>query len=81
MNSCLPVHVHVTHQVVGFFMYIQEGFTPVHNAIQEGHDGIVEILLQAGASVDLQTKVRINFDPKITIKGDLTFQRKHDPKL
>ena len=65
-------------------MHIQEGYTPLHNASQEGHDGIVEILLQAGASVDLQTKVSIdvtNFDPKNTIKGDLTFQRKHDPKL
>ena len=84
MNSCLPVHVLVTHKVVAFFMHIQEGYTPLHNASQEGHDGIVEILLQAGASVDLQTKVSIdvtNFDPKNTIKGDFTFQRKHDPKL
>ena len=78
------MHVHVAHKVVGFFMYIQEGYTPLHNASQEGHDGIVVKLLQAGASVDLQTKVSIdvtNFDPKNTIKGDLTFQRKHDPKL
>ena len=61
------MHVHVAHQVVAFFMHIQEGYTPLHNASQEGHDGIVEILLQVGASVDLQTKVSIdvtNFDPK-----------------
>ena len=64
-----------THKVVAFFLHIQEGYTPLHNASQEGHDGIVEILLQAGASVDLQAKVSIdvtNFDPKKIFKGDLT---------
>ena len=70
------MHVRVAHQVVAFSMCIQEGYTPLHNASQEGHDGIVEILLQVGASVDLQTKVSIdvtlNFDPKAIIKGDLT---------
>ena len=40
-------------------MYIQDGYSPLHNACQEGHDGIVEKLLQAGATVDLQTKVGI----------------------
>ena len=38
-------------------MYIQDGYSPLHNASQEGHDGIVERLLQAGATVDIQTKV------------------------
>ena len=65
------MHVHVAHQVVAFFMHIQEGYTPLHNASQEGHDGIVVKLLQAGASVDLQAKVSIdvtNFDPKKSLK-------------
>ena len=70
------MHVHVVHQVVAFSMHIQEGYTPLHNSSQDGHDGIVEILLQAGASVDLQTKVSIdvtlNLDPKKIIEGDLT---------
>ena len=65
MHSCLPVHV--AHQVVVFSMYIQDGYSPLHNASQGGHDGIVERLLQAGATVDLQTKVGIDvtlrFDP------------------
>ena len=75
------MHVHVAHQVVAFFMYIQEGYTPLHNASQEGHDRIVEILLQAGASVDLQTKVSVdvtNFYPKKSLKVIsqlLTFQK------
>ena len=41
-------------------MYIQDGYSPLHNASQEGHDVIVETLLQAGATVDLQTKVGIS---------------------
>ena len=79
------MHVHVAHQVVAFFMYIQEGYTPLLNASQEGHDGIVEMLLQAGASVDLQAKVSIdvtNFDPKKSLKEIsqlLTFQKKMNP--
>ena len=38
-------------------VYTQEGFLPLHNASAEGYDGIVEMLLQAGATVNLQTKV------------------------
>ena len=34
-----------------------DGCSPLYDASQEGHDGIVEMLLQAGATVDLQTKV------------------------
>ena len=62
-------------------MYIQEGYTPLHNASQVGHDGIVEILLQAGASVDLQGKVSVdvtNFDHKKSLEEIsqlLTFQK------
>ena len=79
---------HVAHQVVAFSIYIQEGYTPLLNASQEGYDRIAEILLQAGASVDLQTKVSIdvtlNFDPKKSLKEIsqlLTFQKEHEPKL
>ena len=77
--------MHVAHQVVAFFMYTQNGYTPLLSASQEGHDGIVEMLLQAGASVDLQAKVSIdvtNFDPKKSLKEIsqlLTFQKKLNP--
>ena len=37
--------------------HMQEGFFPLISASQEGHDRIVEKLLQAGATVDLQNKV------------------------
>ena len=36
----------------------QDGWTPLHVACQEGHTQVAELLLQAGASVDLETKVR-----------------------
>ena len=35
----------------------QDGHCLLHIASQEGHNRIVEILLQAGATVDLQNKV------------------------
>ena len=43
-------HTHTT-------MYIQNGHYPLYIASQKGHDKTVEILLQAGATVDLQAKV------------------------
>ena len=37
--------------------HTQDGFFPLISASQEGHDRVVEKLLQAGATVDLQNKV------------------------
>ena len=36
----------------------QTGATALHAACQEGHDQVVVLLLQAGASVDQKAKVR-----------------------
>ena len=36
----------------------QDGFGALHVACQEGHALVVELLLQAGASVEQETKVR-----------------------
>ena len=36
----------------------QNGATALHAACQEGHNQVVELLLQAGASVDQKAKVR-----------------------
>ena len=38
-------------------IYIQDGFTPLHSASQNGHTDIVEQLLKAGASPHAQDKV------------------------
>ena len=37
---------------------LQNVWTPFHAACQEGHDQVVDLLLQAGASVDQETEVR-----------------------
>ena len=37
--------------------HMQEGSFPLFSASQEGHDSVVEKLLQAGATVDLKNKV------------------------
>lgn len=36
----------------------QNGCTPLHAACQKGYDGVVHLLLQAGAHVEKETKVR-----------------------
>ena len=38
--------------------YIQEGWTALHNASVNGRATIADLLIQAGANVDIQTKVR-----------------------
>ena len=48
------IHAHNTTHTT---MCLQDGDCPLHFASQEGHDKTVEILLQAGATVDLQNKV------------------------
>ena len=36
---------------------IQDGGSPLYVASQEGHDDVVQLLLDSGASVDLPAKV------------------------
>ena len=51
-------HTHTyTHIHTPPTMYTQGGLFPLIVASHEGHDRIVEILLQAGATVDLKNKV------------------------
>ena len=42
-------------------MCAKDGHCPLYIASQEGHDRIVEMLLQAGATVDLQSKVKDSY--------------------
>ena len=46
-------------------MHIQDGYFPLYVASDEGDDEIVEMLLQARAKVDLQTKVENCVHPKL----------------
>ena len=52
-------------------VYTQEGFLPLYDASAEGHDGVVEMLLQARATVDLQAKVEGYYDSTLK-ECDLT---------
>ena len=38
-------------------LILQWGRTPLYNASQEGHDKVVEVLIAAGADVNLADKV------------------------
>ena len=55
-----PMHIFTTqppHTRAHTTMCTQDGFFPLLVASQEGHNRIVDLLLQAGATVDLQNKV------------------------
>ena len=55
---CIYIYAHnITHTSTHNTMCTQDGACPLHIASQEGHDRTVEMLLQAGATVDLQDKV------------------------
>ena len=44
--------------------YVQDGYTALHYAAQEGNDNIVRMLFQAGADVSIQDEeVRLTFFP------------------
>ena len=60
-HLCCPICATHTHT------HTQDGFFPLHDASQEGHDGIVEMLLQAGATVDQQSKVEDYYDSTLFI--------------
>ena len=51
-----PTHTY-THTRAHTTMCLQDGFFPLYVASQGKHDRVVEMLLQAGATVDLQNKV------------------------
>ena len=55
-NTYRHAHVHMNTHMYNH-THIQDGFFPLSNASQKGYDEIVRVLLQAGATVDLQNKV------------------------
>ena len=58
MNAHTNVHVRTTtHTCTHNAMCTQDGYCPLHVASQDGHGRVVDILLQGGATVDLQNKV------------------------
>ena len=55
-------HAHISMRMNAYMaticMCIQDGFFPLSDASQEGYDEIVQMLLQAGATMDLHNKVK-----------------------
>ena len=41
-----------------FLSRSQDGLTPLHAASHEGHDRVLHLLIQAGASVEQESEVR-----------------------
>ena len=58
--QCTQIYMHTQP-------HMQEGFFPLFSASQEGHDSVVEKLLQAGATVDMQNKVENCVHPSIVV--------------
>ena len=44
------------------FPYVQSGLTPLHLAAQEDKVNVAEVLLNHGADVNPQTKVKLSYD-------------------
>ena len=48
---------HVDPQRISYLYYIQDSWTPLHEAAQNGHTAIVQLLLNAGADKDTKDMV------------------------
>ena len=61
-NAQISMYIYehnTTHTCTHNTMWMQNGGSSLYIASQNGHDRVVEKLLQAGATVDLQDKVVI----------------------
>ena len=45
--------------IASLFSLMQDGFTPLYAASQNGHEGVVELLVDKRANVDQQNKVLV----------------------
>ena len=46
------------HSRLSLFLYLQGGWTPLHEACRYGHEKIVEMLVTGGADVNVKNRVR-----------------------
>jgi hypothetical protein len=69
---CVPrrlcILIHGTHTVLcNLLMRLQDGVTLVHLAVDKGHSKIVEIMVKAGADVNVADKVGVMFPAKCCV--------------
>ena len=53
----ISTHTHNIKPGVALSIMIQQGASPLYLACQEGHDDVVQLLLNGGARIDLPAKV------------------------
>ena len=46
--------------VIDVYIFLQFGYTPLHEACQNGHYQVVEALMKAGANIEAVNKVNFN---------------------
>ena len=56
-------------------VFLQCKWTSLHRACQEGHTQVAELLLQAGASVELETMVRWDASQNCVVVKQLTHHK------
>ena len=56
LHQCIYLHMQLSPQM--YYFTVQDKFTPLHIAAQEGHYSIVECLITSGTDVNIVSNVR-----------------------
>lgn len=46
---------------MSLFDYLQDGYTPLHHAARNGRTDVCVLLIEKGANMEAQDKVRVNY--------------------
>jgi hypothetical protein len=80
---CVPrlcILIQGTHtRLCYLFMRLQDGVSPVHRAIEKGSNTIVEMLVKAGANVNVADKVGVIFPASVRFTTIVYIYSSHSP--